>query len=194
MRFEGKGVATAGLNEAVVTPSGQLRTVAEVLQAIAHVSEFDKNSFIMGTGFRTYAADTDGVLFYMKNTHATKDIHVQSIRTCAYNTVLTGANNWARWTLYKNPVSSDGGTTITPQNMNTASNNSITGTFKGGDSGTVTGNTTNPMAQWINPEPAHSTDKYEGALIVAPGDDIAVVGRLIIAGLACATVQCFYSG
>jgi len=142
--------------------------------------DFSTSDFISIT-----SADTETGIMYLKNNEATKDLFIDSIRTCA--------NQIHKVILYKNPT---GGTLISnastaaATNLNFNSNNTPTALYyKGAEGYTVTGGSV--MSQHIN-DVGHSATGYNDALIIGPGDSIALTFELAAAGDCCVRIISYF--
>jgi len=166
-----------------ITIDGQALVQAETHTESRHHSS-DGDTYIVQSSFITSSAtaDTFVSILFLKNDSTTKEIHIGYFRTC--NEVPS------KWKLIKNPTSISNPTIITPRNMNFGSARVIDATV---NSGSATSATTggNEMGTWIQNGPGHSDPDFGGALILGPGDSIALEMAPFssVAGEVCTTIE-----
>lgn len=141
--------------------------------------------FASGDFISITTTGTETGILHIKNTSTTKNLYIENIRTCA--------NQINKWKLYKN---STGGTLITDEtagssnNANISSGNVASATvYKGADSKTVSGGTM--LEHWINAI-GHSTEIFDGALILGLNDSIELSVELASAGDICCRVVGYF--
>ncbi len=151
------------------------------------ISDNDGQAYMFGTGgfIPITTTNTETGIFYLENTHTSKDLYITRIRTCA--------NQIHKVQLYKNIT---GGTLYTDQtagsknNMNLRSaNEAKANVYKGADGKTVSGGSL--MAQHIN-NVGHSNDPFSDALIINRNSSIAITFELATAGDVCLMVVGYY--
>lgn len=178
---DGKGTG----NEAQVDSNNNLHTFAINRSEQMEVSVRDGEAYNFGSnGYISIGVtDTEYGMLYVKNTNTTKNLHVESIRTCG-----TSAQ---KWRLYKGVTA---GTLVSNQtaglnqNMNLVSANTASATVYAG-SGTVTDGTM--IEHWIN-DIGHSDVVYQGALIVGTNDVLVLSVEMPASGDVCCRVQGYY--
>ena len=157
-------------------------------QNIAHASDVYRSAYDFSTGgfISITSADTETGVFYFKNTEATMDFFVHSLRTCA--------TQIHKIQLYKNPT---GGTLITDEtdavstNLNFNSSNTATSLYyKGAEGKTISGGSV--MTQHIN-NIGHSVILFDDAFIVGPGQSFGLTFELAAAGDCCVRMIGFYN-
>lgn len=170
-----------------VDAQNRMTTFADTRSILAEISRNHGNSYVFShmdyVALTTTGTET-GIL-HVKNTSATLNLHIVSIRTCG--TVIN------QWKLYKN---STGGTLISDQtagsavNMNVTSSNTAEATvYKGADAKTVTGGTM--MGHLIN-DIGHSDEHFDGAIILGRNDSIELSVEVASAGDVCCRVIGYY--
>lgn len=142
--------------------------------------DFSSGDFVSIT-----TTDTETGVFYLKNTSTTLKLIINSLRTCS--------DAVHKVKMYKNPT---GGTLISAAvagsstNMNFTSSKVADAIVYTGDEGrTLTGGTV--VTQHIN-NVGHSTDHFENALIIGPGESIALTFSLASAGDCCVRITAYY--
>jgi len=169
-------------NTAIVDDFKDLHTFATIRTESA-VNTLEGNTFWTASGFisLTTTGSFSGI-YYLKNTHLTKEFHVEFLRTCGLAA--------AEWKLYRNPTTGtliSGGTDVVPGNANFSSGGVLTATVKGGaDAQTVTDG--NVIAQWINGA-GHSVQEFKGSMVLGPGDSLALTCKPESAADVCVTLM-----
>lgn len=164
---------------AKVDSQQRLTTYATSLPKLADISEEQGESYIFANGgfLSITTINTEHGILHIKNTSATKDLHISEIRTCGTQV--------QKWRIYKNTTGGTllSGTAGIKQNMNLTSENSADATILyGGDGITLTGGT---MIGHHITEVGHSTDNLYGALILGRNDSIELSVELASAGSIC---------
>jgi hypothetical protein len=171
--------------EAAVDSNNNLHTFAINRGEIMEVSIRDGESYNFGSnGYVDIGVtDTEYGMLYVKNTNASKNLHIESIRTCG-----TTAQ---KWRMYKDVTA---GTLVSNQtaglnqNINLVSANTASATVYAG-SGTVTDGTM--IEHWIN-DAGHSDIEYKGALILGTNDTVALSVEMPASGDVCCRIQGYY--
>lgn len=170
-----------------VDVNNRLAVESTATPVIAEVSIRDGQSYVFASGdFITISTTgTETGVFYLKNTSTTKLLKIYSIRSCA--TVIN------KWKIYKN---SNAGTLITDQvagsknNLNISSSNVPDATvYKGSDGKTVSGGAM--LEHWIN-DVGHSTEIFDGSLILGTNDSVELSVELDSAGEVCCRMIAYY--
>jgi len=173
--------------KAEVSKNNRLLTRASNTIQMATISEEEGEAYIFASGdfVNITTTDTETGMFHIKNTSSTKHLHIYSIRSCADQINL--------WKLYKN---STGGTLLSNQTEGSKNNLSLisnnvpdTTVYKGSDSVTLSGGTM--LEHWIN-DVGHSTEVFEGSLILGKNDSIELTVELATAGKVCCRVIGYY--
>ena len=151
------------------------------------VSERDGEAYIFASGPFTNitTTGTEHGIMYIKNTSTTKELHVKNIRTCG--------ETIQKWRLYKNVTT---GTLISnatdgiSNNINfTKANTAEANIYVGGDGVTVTDGTM--IEHWIN-DVGHSTEDFDGALVLGTNDSLTLTLETDTAGDFCCRMQVYY--
>lgn len=173
--------------KAEVDDQNRLKAFADIRSINAEVSEHDGESYIFAHDdfIAISTTNTETGILHVKNTSATKNLHIVSIRTCG--AVIN------KWKLYKN---STAGTLITDQtagskqNMNLTSSNTPSATvYKGAEGKTVSGGTM--LGHLIN-NVGHSDEHFDGALILGRNDSVELSVEVPTAGDICCRVVGYY--
>lgn len=152
---------------------------------LAYFADTEKASYLIATGgfISLTTTDTETGILYLKYT-GDGDLHITSIRTCS-----TASN---KWLLYKNPTT---GTLISnatagiSNNTNFGSSNVLPATvYKGADGATLTNGSI--IENWINAS-GHSTEEFDGVLILQKNDSIALTCEVPSAADACVRILAF---
>ncbi len=165
-----------------VNAENKLLAQTESVSELATISKEKGEAYYLKSGFiaLTTTASFSGI-FYLKNASTDKEIAIHQLRTCG--TVVQ------EWDLIKNPTAGtliSAGTASVIENVNTGSSKTLGATaLDGADALTVTDG--NNWAQWINGV-GHSTAVLDGALILAPGDALALTCKPAAAGDVCVTI------
>ena len=179
-------------NRAKVNDNKRLETFAVTESRIADVSLRDGESFILTSDFisLTTTASFNG-LMYIKNTDADKILFIDKIRICGTGTMM----GYTQTKLIKNPTA---GTLISDANVgisvpsNLASNVDYSGLnyAASGDGKTVTDGT--QFSQFTVHLPGHTTQEYQGNLILEGGSSMAIVTKPSYATEICVEIQCWF--
>lgn len=176
-----------GSGNKVKIRKNRLFTSSEVAPEMAVRSESDGDAYVFASGdfISITTTDTETGILHVKNTSATKNLHIYSIRSCA--DVIN------KWKVYKN---STGGTLITDANAGSQNNLNITSNnepesdcYKGADSKTVSGGTM--LEHWINGV-GHSTEVFDGSMILGRNDSVQLTVELGSAGDVCCRIIGYY--
>lgn len=160
--------------------------LADTEKKYAEISERTERCFVYASGdfISLTTTDTETGILHVKNT-SELTLRIESIRSCA--------NVINLWKLYRN---STGGTLITDANTATSSNLNISSPvtvsadyFKGADSKTVSGGTM--IEHWVN-DVGHSTEIFDGALILNKNDSIQLSVEVPSAGKVCCRITGYY--
>lgn len=160
---------------------------AENKPVMAVVSDENGDAHVFASGdFESITTtDTETGMLHLKNTSTTKNLHIYSVRTCA--DVIN------KWKIYKN---STGGTLITDQTAGSSNNLNIisqnipeVNCYKGADGKTISGGTM--LEHWIN-DVGHSTEVFDGALILGRNDSVELTVELGSAGEVCCRIIAYY--
>lgn len=168
-----------------VNDDNRLRAESIAISRQAFIAQKRSDAYLFCTnGFVSITTTgTEHGIFYIKYT-GEYEFHIDSIRTCG-----TVGN---RWLLYKNPTTGtliSGATNGNVINTNLQSNNEFEGlAYKGGDGSTITDGTV--MENWIN-NTGHSTELFDGTIILGKNDSVAVSTVLDSAGLVCIRILGF---
>lgn len=180
---DGKGTGS----KVQVDDQNRMRAFADTRSINAEVSEDDGESYVFSHDdfIAISTTNTETGILHVKNTNATKKLHIVSIRTCG--AVIN------KWKLYKN---SNAGTLITDQtagnsqNLNVTSSNTAGVTvYKGAEGKTVSGGTM--LGHLIN-DIGHSEEPFDGALILGRNDSIELSVEVPSAGDVCCRVIGYY--
>lgn len=138
--------------------------------------DFSTGSFISIT-----TVDTETGIFYLKNDEPTRDLFINSIRTCA--------NQIHKVILYKNPTGGtliSGASVASATNFNFKSSNVPVATYyKGAEGSTISGGSV--MSQHID-NIGHSVGVYNDAFILGPGNSVGITFELAAAGDCCVRI------
>ncbi len=178
---DGKGSG----RQASVDHEHRIMTDAQTTTALA-LATIKGDAFWVATDF--IALTTTGSfsgLCYLKNSGTTRKLTFHKLRVCGTNIQQV---QWIKKPSTGTLIS--GGTTITPENLNSASSAKFLGTAKkGADALTVTDGTL--WSQMVC-EIGHCEEILDGALILGPDDAIAVVTKPSVAGTYCAAFLVSY--
>lgn len=161
----------------------RLSTIAVTVPVMTAASHEQGESFVFASGDFTNitTTGTEHGFLYLKNNSTTKDLHIQSIRTCG--------EALQKWKLYANVTT---GTLVSAEtagsanNLNLGSSNASACTvYKGANGSTITDGTM--LEHWIN-EAGHSKEDFEGALILSPNDSITLTLETDVAGDFCTRI------
>lgn len=179
-------------NRAKVDIDNRLQVFAVTESRIADISARKGESFILTSDFisLTTTGSFNG-LQYIKNTNTEKDLYIDKIRVCG-----TGSSmGYVQCKLYKNPTTgtliSDANDGITvPSNM--GSNEVYDGLnyAASADGKTVTDG--EQFSQFTVHLPGHTTQEYQGNLIIPSGKSIAILGKPSYASEVCIEIQCWF--
>lgn len=172
--------------EAEVNSDNKLEVASVSRTEMTFHSERDGDAFIFATAnhIDIPIADTVYGVFYLKNTSETKDLYIESVRTCS-----TAVN---LWNLYKNPTTStviDDQTAGVKNTLNFTSASTADVDVYQGTGTNFTGGSL--LENWVN-DIGHSTEEYGGALILGKNDSIGVSAKLKASGDACVRVIGYY--
>jgi hypothetical protein len=158
-----------------VTRDHRLKSEAKAIPELTLVSSEQERAFYTFTDFITLA--TSGVfsgVYFLRNGSQN--------RYCLHQ-LRTSNSMVARWKMIKNPTT---GTLITAGTPKEAENLDSGSPIQfgsvplaGADSQTVTDGKL--WDQWIN-QPGHTTEQFSGAIIIQPGDSMALVCDPVAAG------------
>lgn len=160
---------------------------AENKPVMAIVSDEEGDAYVFASGdfIAITTTDTEFGILHVKNTSTTKNLHIYSIRSCA--DVIN------KWKIYKN---STGGTLISgatagsSNNLNIVSQNTAdVNCYKGADGTTVSGGTM--LEHWIN-DVGHSTEVFDGSLILGRNDSVELSVEVPSAGDVCCRIIAYY--
>ena len=172
--------------EAEVNSDNKLEVASVSRTEMTFHSERDGDAFMFATANHIDIPIADvlyGVL-YLKNVSETKDLYIESIRTCS-----TAIN---LWNIYKNPTTS---TVIDDQipgvgnSLNFISATTPDVTVYQGTGTSFTGGSL--LENWVN-DIGHSTEIYGGAFILGKNDSIGLSAKLKASGDACIRVIGYY--
>lgn len=173
--------------KARINSAGQIFVQAEThAEAREHsgIGQF----FMFATNF--VALTTTGsfsAIFYVKNTSTTKVLHLGKLRTCS--------NQVCEWKFIKNPTTGtliSDATAAAKENMNFGAPITFIGdVYKGADAKTITDGI--EAGTWIN-NVGHSQPDWAGAIILAPGDSMALSVKPASAGDVCVTITGWQNG
>lgn len=129
------------------------------------------------------SADAGDIIAYIKNISDTKNLFVKQVHLSSVNAAL-----WKFWAATGTPA----GTVLTPANLNLSSGRTSP-TSAYGD-GAVTGLTlaSVPFDALRTPANSHEEHIYEGALILGPGNAIAVEYDTGTTGAADVTIEFYF--
>jgi len=170
-------------NTAAVDDKQRLQTRSVTVPVMTDRSHDAGESFVFASGdfINITTVDTETGFLYIKNNSTSKDLHIQSIRTCGTQT--------QKWKLYSNVTAGtlvSGAVAGSNNNLNLGSSVASDVTvYKGADATTITDGTM--MEHWIN-EIGHSKEDFQGALILGPSDTIAITVETAIAGDFCSRI------
>lgn len=178
------GVGNA--NKAKVDSNNRLHTLSVAQDNVydAATNRGDAYDFSTADFVAITNADTESGILYLSNDSTTRDLHIHTVRTCA-----EAAH---KVKIYRNVT---GGTLVSTAtagiktNINFGSSKTPDATvYSGADSATITGTV---MTQHINGV-GHSTLMLDGALVLGPGDTIAISMELSAAGDCCVRMVGYY--
>lgn len=173
--------------KAKINSKNRMLVSAENKPVMAIVSGEDGEAYVFASGdfISITTTGTETGLLHLKNTSTTKNLHIYSVRTCA--DVIN------KWKIYKN---STGGTLISEANAGSSNNLNVTSSniadvncYKGADAKTVSGGTM--LEHWIN-DVGHSTEVFDGALILGRNDSVELSVELASAGDVCCRIIAYY--
>lgn len=168
---------------AKVSADNRLHTFSLIeypMESFSHLGD----SFVMSSDFvaLTTTASYTGLL-YLTNTSATHNIHIERVRSSSIAGCL--------WQIIKNPTTGtliSAGTALTPVNYSFSSGKTLTGTAKKGvDAQTITDGTL--MEQWMTNVYEARERNYDGAIVLATGNSIAVIVKPSVATTVGATLS-----
>ena len=168
---------------ASVSETNKLQTTAVSIPVMTEVSRQIGQSFVFASGdfINITTTNTEYGFLFIRNDSTTKDLHIQSIRTCG--------TQLQKWKLYANIT---GGTLLTGEtagsdnNLNLGSSNASDVTvYKGANGVTHSGGTM--LEHWIT-DIGHSREDFEGALVLSPSDNIVVSIETPVAGDFCSRI------
>lgn len=173
--------------EASVDASHRLSTFSTSENEITSVSRTNGQSFVYASGpFITVdTANTEVGIFHLKNDDSEKHFYIEDLRTCG--------TQIQKWRLYRD---SDAGTMFDAQssgivhNLNRTSSNIPTSTVLVG-SGTATVTNGTMMEHWIN-DVGHSSEEFDGALILGRDDSFTLTVELLASGEVCTRTIGFF--
>ena len=181
---------TGSGKRAKVDSNNRLETFSVSESRMADVSVRDGQSFILTSDFisLTTTASFNGV-FYLKNTDATKIIYIDKIRICGTGTSM----GYVQCKLIKNPttgtlISDETSAIAIPANLG-ASTDFIGTVYKGADAKTVTDGT--QFSQFTVHLPGHTTQEYDGALVLTGGTSFSIEVKPSYATELCVEIQCW---
>jgi len=165
-----------------VDDNNRAQTFSITENVFTDVSVDKEDAYSFATGHQAITtADTFFGMLYIKNTSSTKKFYVKTIRSCG--------SKENQWTLYRNPTAGtliSGATAASEGNMNFSSNKSAEMVaYSGGEGITLTDGTA--ISQWIN-DIGHSTEDYDGAIVLGKNDSLALKGNSVTAGDLCANI------
>jgi hypothetical protein len=183
--LDGKGSG----KRAEVDTNNRLSTTAVTLTRAADNSSRHGDAFVVSTDFISMTnTGSFSAILYMKNT-GTEDIFIKTLRTCTGGATMESTEV----RLLKNPTAGtivDDAIDASVTSMNLGSSNTLTGLYyKGSDSKTFTDGT--HMTQFINHQPGHSTQEYDGALIVSKGQSLGIEIKVGAAADFCLELMCW---
>ena len=172
--------------EAEVNSDNKLQTFSVSQTEMTNISQKDGDAFMFATAnhIDIPIADTVYGVFYLKNTSETKDLYIESVRTCS-----TAVN---LWNLYKNPTTStviDDQTAGVKNTLNFTSASTADADVYQGTGTNFTGGSL--LENWVN-NIGHSAEQYGGAIILGKNDSIGVSAKLKASGDACVRVVGYY--
>jgi len=166
---------------ASVSESNRLNVSGKVAARAYYVSRDDKLAFTVSSVDASAAAGD--YIFYIKNTSSTRNLYMGEIHVGAFEAVL-----WKCWHV---TGTSAGSSALTPVNLNLSSGISAEATSRG--DGAITGLTAVSLLHRIRSNALdESTMSFIGALILAPGDAIAVEYDTGTTGTASVTCEFHY--
>lgn len=170
-----------------VNSDGQAFTQSEI-HAEAREHSRQGQFFLFATSFIPLTTTGSfSAIFYIKNTSTTKTLHIGKLRTCS--------DQVCEWKFIKNPTTGtliSDATAAAVENMNFGSSVLYVGdVYKGADAKTITDGV--EAGTWIN-NIGHSQPDWEGAIMLGPGDSIALSVKPAVAGDACVTVSAWQNG
>lgn len=178
-------------NRVKVNDSKRLETFSVMESRMADISARNGNSFILTSDFISLiTTGSFNGMMYLKNTDPTKLIFIDKIRICG-----TGSSMGSLQTkFYKNATT---GTLISDANAgitvasNLGSNNDFPGTVysASADGKTITDGT--QMSQFTSHLPGHTTQEYDGMLILPGGASLSIVAKPSYSTEACIEIQCW---
>jgi hypothetical protein len=169
----------------------RLQTSSVITPVSAHIAEDDGQTYMLASDFISLTTTGSfNALMYVKNTSATRNLHIETIRTCSTDTGSIQIR------LIKNPTA---GTIISDANdsdklnSNFSSNNSFSGLSyaASGDGKTITDGEN--FTQFINRSPGHSIQEYSGGIILGPGDSIGLTAKPSASTTICVEIQTYFT-
>lgn len=175
---------------AAVNSDNRLETRSVTRPVVSDISHENGEAFVVASDFITLTttASFNGIL-YIKNTSTTKHLHIEKIRVCS------SASGSVQCRLVKNPTT---GTLISDANSADVGNANFSsalaftglGYAASGDGKTITDGTN--FSNFINNSPGHSIQEYLGALILGPGDSLALTAKPSASTTLCSEIQCYF--
>jgi hypothetical protein len=176
--------------QAAVNSSNRLEVQAVTTPTTANISQRDGQCFIVASDFvsLTTTGSFNGIM-YVKNTATDKDLHIEKLRACG------DGSGSVQLRVIKNPTS---GTLISDANSADINNANLSSAvaFSGlayaasADGKTVTDGTN--FTQFISMLPGHTIQEYSGAIILGPGDSMAITAKPSASSNFCIEVQCYF--
>jgi len=154
---------------------------------ITFLSEEEGQAYIFASGPFTNitTTGTEHGFLYLKNTSTTKQLHIQSIRTCG--------ETIQKWRVYIDATTGtliSGASSGNKNNMNlTSANTPDADLFKGSNGSTLTNGTM--IEHWINGI-GHSVENLEGSLILGKDDTLSLTLETDTAGDFCSRIIAYY--
>jgi len=173
--------------DAKVNSANQLETFSVSRNEMTNVSISDGDTYLFASGdfINITTTGTETGFLYVKNTSATKNLHIQSIRSCG-DTI----QKWKVFTGVTTGTLVSAATAGSSNNINQTSSNSADVTvYKGVDGSTRTNGTM--IEHWIN-NVGHSIEVFDGAMVLGRNDSITLTLETDTAGDYCARVIGYY--
>jgi hypothetical protein len=176
---DGKGSG----KQAAITTDNKLEVDSKAGKHYYFVSKDTGQCYIFASGdyITISTTGTETGILHIKNTSQTKNLYIENIRTCG--------DQIQKWKLYKN---STGGTLISDETAGSKNNTAVYSgntadatVYKGANAKTVTGGTM--LEHWINAV-GHSSEIFDGALILGFNDSIELSVELATGGDICCRV------
>jgi hypothetical protein len=173
--------------EAKVTQDQRLSTRASTSHRFLIASEEDSLSYIVATGsfISISTINTEYGILYFKNTSTDEHFHIKEIRTCG--------TNLTQWKYYKNSTTGtliSGAVAGIATNIDFKSPRTIEGiVYKGANGVTLTDGT---LFDQMICETGHCEEHFEGALILGPGNSIAMTVQVPVAASVCCRIMGWY--